>query len=253
MGFKAADNFLSLNLKKDDFLSRLRAIRRKGISVIYKMATQETPWADLPFNLIPTPGRGEAVNKLPVPVWIAREMTCAHNGILRGLNSIYQQSIYVTKPEDVKDLLKYTEFWCGWIREHHDAEEEFYFPEVERLTGVKGLMEANVAQHHAFMPGLEAFTKFAVETSVEEYDGMKLRAIVDSFGETLTKHLTDEIETLLELKAYDGAVMKKVYEEFDLKLRAGDKVCCSWRYEEVLLTSLVGPLSHGSWHLRCRL
>ncbi|KAG4424775.1 hypothetical protein IFR04_002123 [Cadophora malorum] len=187
------------------------------------MATQETPWADLPFNLIPTPGRGEAVNKLPVPVWIAREMTCAHNGILRGLNSIYQQSIYVTKPEDVKDLLKYTEFWCGWIREHHDAEEEFYFPEVERLTGVKGLMEANVAQHHAFMPGLEAFTKFAVETSVEEYDGMKLRAIVDSFGETLTKHLTDEIETLLELKAYDGAVMKKVYEEFDLKLRAGDK------------------------------
>ncbi|KAH6709126.1 hypothetical protein DL95DRAFT_435627 [Leptodontidium sp. 2 PMI_412] len=187
------------------------------------MSTTDAPWADAPFNLIPTPGRGEEVSKLPVPVWIAREMTCAHNGILRGLNSIYQQSTHVTKPQDIKDLLKYTEFWCDWIREHHDAEEEFYFPEVERLTGMKGLMAANVAQHHAFMPGLEAFSKYAMETSVEEYDGLKLRAIVDSFGEILTKHLTDEIDTLLELKAYDGAVMKKLYDEFDLKLRAGDK------------------------------
>lgn len=170
------------------------------------------------------------MSKLPVPVWIAREMTCAHNGILRGLNSIYQQSTHVTKPQDIKDLLKYTEFWCDWIREHHDAEEEFYFPEVERLTGMKGLMAANVAQHHAFMPGLEAFSKYAMETSVEEYDGLKLRAIVDSFGEILTKHLTDEIDTLLELKAYDGAVMKKLYDEFDLKLRAGDKVSLVFRY-----------------------
>lgn len=214
------------DLTSDSFSSRIQATGRSRIRTPGRMATQDVPWADSPFNLIPTPGRGEAVNKLPVPIWIAREMTCAHNGILRGLNSIYQQSIYVTKPEDINDLLKYTEFWCGWIREHHDAEEEFYFPEVERLTGVKGLMEANVEQHHAFMPGLEAFSRFAMETSIEEYDGVKLRAIVDSFGETLTKHLTDEIGTLLELKAYDGAVMKKVYEEFDLKLRAGDKVCC---------------------------
>lgn len=190
------------------------------------MAATHIPWADTPFNLIPTPGHGEEVSKLPVPVWIAREMACAHNGMLRGLNSIYQQSIHITKPQDIADLLKYTEFWCGWIHEHHDAEEEFYFPEVERLTGVKGLMETNVAQHHAFMPGLEAFSKYSTETSVEEYDGVKLRGIVDSFGEILSRHLSDEIETLLELKAYDPIVMKKVYDDFDLKLRAGDKVCC---------------------------
>ncbi|KAL2072668.1 hypothetical protein VTL71DRAFT_12011 [Oculimacula yallundae] len=187
------------------------------------MSTAEAPWADTPFSLIPTPGRGEVVSKLPVPIYIAREMACAHNGMLRALNSIYQQCIYVSNPEDIKDLLKYIQFWCGWIHEHHDAEEEFYFPEVERLTGVKGLMATNVAQHHAFMPGLEAFGKYATETSVEEYDGLKMRAIVDSFGGILSKHLSEEIQTLLELDAYDGAVMKKLYDEFDLKLRAGDK------------------------------
>ncbi|KAK0119292.1 hypothetical protein ONS95_008139 [Cadophora gregata] len=214
------------------------------------MAAPDAPWVDSPFHLIPTPGRGEEVSKLPVHIWIAREMACAHNGMLRGLNSIYQQSIHVANPEDIKDLLKYTEFWCGWIHEHHDAEEDFYFPEVERLTGVKGLMAANVAQHHAFMPGLEALGKFAKETTVEEYDGTRLRAVIDSFGKVLTEHLIDEIETLLELEKYDGVVMKKLYQELDLKVRAGDKVGCLFKLDEVKLTRIVDSVPDGSWHLR---
>lgn len=211
------------------------------------MASTDAPWADTPFDLIPLPGRGQGLAKLPVAEWIAREMACAHNGMLRGLNSIYHQCIHVTKPEDIKDLLKYTEFWCGWIHEHHDVEEDFYFPEVERLTETKGLMARNVVQHEAFMPGLEAFDKFAKETTVEEYDGAKLRAIVDSFGETLTKHLTEEIETLLDLKTFDAPTMKKLYDEFDLKLRGGDKVGF-WNkmISRSLLMLLVNSISDGS-------
>ncbi|CZT04722.1 uncharacterized protein RAG0_11084 [Rhynchosporium agropyri] len=208
------------------------------------MATIEAPWADTPFNLIPTPGRGEDVSKLPAAVFIAREMTCAHNGMLRGLNSIYQQSTHVIQPQDIKDLLKYAEFWCGWIHEHHDAEEQYYFPEVERLTGMKGRMAKNVAQHYAFMPGLENFGSYLTDTSVEEYDGLKLRAIVDSFGEVLAKHLSEEIETLLELKAFDEAVMRKAYDEFDLKLRAGDK---SILFPIVLGTTDIGYEGNCVW------
>jgi hypothetical protein len=105
------------------------------------MGSNNAQWADTPFTLIPTPGRGENLNKLEDAVFIAREMANAHNGMLRALNSIYQQCIFVKDPKDVKDLLLYATFWCDWIHEHHDGEETFFFPRVEEITSMKGLME----------------------------------------------------------------------------------------------------------------
>jgi hemerythrin-like domain-containing protein len=188
------------------------------------MDSSDAPWADAPFTLIPTPGRGENVNKLDDIVWIAREMANAHNGMLRALNSIYQQCVYVKEPKDMKDLLLYVGFWCDWIHEHHEGEETFLFPRVEEITGVEGLMEVNIAQHHTFMDGLEELQKYAKETKAGEYDGVKLRGIIDSFGANLTKHLTEEIETLLGLKKYDGLALKKAFVGFDDEMRKGDKV-----------------------------
>ncbi|KAK7179915.1 hemerythrin hhe cation binding domain-containing protein [Paraphaeosphaeria sporulosa] len=40
---------------------------------------------------------------------------------------------------------------------HHDTEEQQFFPEIEQIAGIVGLMEANVEQHRAFTPGFEAF------------------------------------------------------------------------------------------------
>jgi hypothetical protein len=51
-----------------------------------------------------------------------------------------------------------------------------------------------------------------------------LREIVDRFGGKLTQHLTEEIQTLLELKVYDGPALKNACVEFDLEMRKGDKV-----------------------------
>ncbi|KAH8770313.1 hypothetical protein BGZ57DRAFT_1017042 [Hyaloscypha finlandica] len=187
------------------------------------MGSSKAPWADAPFALISSPGRGENLQKLDDAVFIARDMANAHNGMLRALNSIYQQCIFVKEPKDVKDLLLYATFWCDWIHEHHTGEETFLFPQIEEITGVKGLMEVNVAQHHAFMEGLEAFHKYAKETKVEEYDGLKLKLLIDRFGGKLTKHLTEEIGTLLGLKTYDGPALKKAYLKFDGEMRKGEK------------------------------
>jgi hypothetical protein len=74
------------------------------------------------------------------------------------------------------------------------------------------------------MAGLEELHKYVKETPVEEYDGMNLRKIIDSFGGNLTKHLTEEIGTLLGLKIYDGPALKKAYMGFDEEMRKGDKV-----------------------------
>ncbi|KUJ22653.1 uncharacterized protein LY89DRAFT_680770 [Mollisia scopiformis] len=187
------------------------------------MASNNAPWADAPFALIPTPGDGQDLNRLHEAVFLAREMACAHNGMLRSLNSIYQQCVHVSESQDILDLLQYSKFWCAWLEEHHEAEEKWYFPDIERITGVEDLMAGMVTQHKDFMPGLEELTKYVNETTVEAYDGRELRRIVDDFGAILTKHLTEEVEVLAALEVHDGPALKHAYLEFDKELRKGDK------------------------------
>ena len=152
-------------------------------------------------------------------------MCCAHNNMLRALNSIHQQAIHVTSATDIRDLLTYARHWCSWLEEHHEGEEKIFFPQLETETGVKGLMATNVAQHHAFLPGLERMERYVKETQPEQYDGHALRAIMDEFGPTLTEHLSDEIQTLLELEKFDAKKLREIYEAFDLGIRnKGDKV-----------------------------
>lgn len=185
----------------------------------------QTPiYADHPFQLIPVPGIGTPVKDLPVAVFVAQDMACAHNGLLRTLNSIYLQAPHVSSPKDIKDFLLYTKFWCGWIEEHHDVEEASLFPQIEEVSGVVGLMEANVSQHNAFMGGLKELDTYAKETKVQDYDGSKIVGIIDSFGEVFSEHLADEIQTLLKLDQYDAVKIKEVYMNFELQLRNGDKV-----------------------------
>jgi hemerythrin-like domain-containing protein len=194
-------------------------------STIHKMAASK-PWADTPFTLIPLPARATSIISQAdtTAIFLAREMVYAHNGMLRALNSIYLQAPYVKKLEDVKDLLQYTHIWYRWIHEHHDKEEEILFPMFERISGVKGLMEQNVAQHDAFVPGLEELGRYAKETPAKDYDAQKLREIIDRFGPALTTHLTEEIDTLMDMKKYDTVAIMKGYSEFEEELRKGEKV-----------------------------
>jgi len=181
-------------------------------------------WADSPFPLIPTPGGSQEPNTLPGAVWLAREMACAHNAMLRALNSIFQQCVHVMEPQDVKDLLLYAKFWCDWIHEHHEGEESILFPAIEKITGVEGLMAANVEQHHRFEEGLEHLKKYVSETEVEEYEGGKLREIIEEFGGKLTEHLMEEIATLLALEKYDAKALRAAWVGFDEAMRQGEKV-----------------------------
>ena len=184
----------------------------------------EVPWADTPFKLIPTPGSGQNLSNLDNITFVAREMACAHNGMLRALNSIYQQCVFVKKPLDIQDLFLYTGFWCDWIHQHHEGEEAILFPKIEEITGIKGLMEVNFNQHHAFLDGLTGLQKYVKETSVEGYDGLMVTGIIDEFGAKLTQHLTDEIQTLLSLNPNHGVALRKACMEFDAEMRKGDKV-----------------------------
>jgi hemerythrin-like domain-containing protein len=171
-------------------------------------------WADSPFPLIPTPsGKIRDLSKLHGSVAAAQMMTYIHNCLLRSLNSIYQQAIYVKTESDIRDLLLLTKLWESEIHHHHSTEEEYLFPLLEKLFNEPGIMDANVEQHEQFEPGLAALKKYAEETSPDQYDGYKLRAIIDEFGVVLQRHLTDEIQTLLSLKNQPSHLIHQALEE----------------------------------------
>jgi hypothetical protein len=112
------------------------------------------------------------------------------------------------------------------MHHHHDAEEKVFFPSIEAIAGVEGLMAQNVEQHRAFTPGFEAFEEYCRSCRPEEFDGVKLRGLIEGFAEPLVRHLGDEIETLRNTDKYDGVRMREAYRRFEKVLMATDNVSC---------------------------
>lgn len=153
-------------------------------------------------------------------------MALAHNGMIRGLNSIYLQATNIP-PNDMtakSDFLTYCQCWCESMHHHHDAEEAEFFPSIEQISGMKGLMAQNVEQHRAFTPGFDKFHEYVKTCKAKDFDGSKLRSLVEDFSEPLTRHLADEIETLKELDVYDSARVRQAYKKLEKLLMATDNV-----------------------------
>jgi hypothetical protein len=66
--------------------------------------------------------------------------------MIRGFNSICQQSPSVHSPPGTADLLFFYAAWCNWVLSHQALEEEVFFPEIDRLQGVMGSMQVNIGQ-----------------------------------------------------------------------------------------------------------
>jgi hypothetical protein len=102
---------------------------------------------------------------------------------------------------------------------HHDGEEQVFFPEVEKITGEKGIMDRNIEQHYAFHPGMEAWSKYTSECMTKEgaqkFDATHFISLIDGFAPQLVKHLGEEIPTLLGLDKYDIAAVKKAFQRWD--------------------------------------
>jgi hemerythrin-like domain-containing protein len=153
-------------------------------------------------------------------------MALAHNGIIRGLNSIYLQAPHIPRSDlaTIRDFLTYCQCWCESMHHHHDAEETVFFPTIEQITNIQGIMERNIEQHRAFTPGFEHFQEYTRTCAPKDYDGGKLRSLVEAFAEPLTRHLYDEIDTLRGLDAYDNERIRQAYKRFEKELMATDNV-----------------------------
>lgn len=110
------------------------------------------------------------------------------------------------------------------MHHHHDAEEKEFFPSIEIISGVEGLMARNVEQHREFTPGFEQFETYCRTCEPADYDGQKLQSLVEGFSEPLVQHLRDEIETLRALNKYDSDRIRHAYQKFEKSLMNTDNV-----------------------------
>ncbi|CZT11412.1 hypothetical protein WAI453_004524 [Rhynchosporium graminicola] len=177
-------------------------------------------WPETPFKLISTTG---IHNILSIPqkhhcMANARFMAQTHNTIFRALNSIYQHSYHVLPGTDsATNLLSYCSITYDFMHHHQLIEESHYFPEIERVTGLKGLMSENLSQHKAMDKGMEAFRRYAETTSKEIFDGGHLRRVIDAFRKPYEQHQHEEIKTILEL---GNVIESKVLKGIDMRMRA---------------------------------
>jgi len=188
--------------------------------------------ADHPFHLIPTPvsklAEGEKVSVCQCEIGslcpsrletihptdaprqpdlyceAASEMALVHNMMIRGLNAIYLQAPHITA-KDENAFSRFILYWYQLLHVHHSGEETDFFPHIEQLTGVAGLMGNNVAQHEVFHAGVDALRDFAQAVADKQapYDGARVVTLIDAFGAALAQHLTDEIPTIEGLRDHN--------------------------------------------------
>ncbi|KAI9152275.1 hypothetical protein HJFPF1_09504 [Paramyrothecium foliicola] len=179
------------------------------------------PWADEPFRLIALPANHQ--DSSIGHVYCASEMTHVHNTIIRSLNAILQQAPHVPVAtddnyvaQDVKDLLFYVQSWVKMVNHHHSVEESFMFPELEKFSGIAGLMDDPKHQHELFHDGLGQLLTYALTTQPDDYrwkgpSGME--ALINSFSKALTDHLYAEIDVFMGMKHLDSAGLLQTWEE----------------------------------------
>lgn len=141
----------------------------------------------------------------------ASEMALVHNFIIRPLNCIYLQAPNVKLEQDIADFVIFMHAWGLVVHEHHETEEELSFPWLEQDIGIENYMEKDVEQHHAFAPGLKQFDEYvaALRAGKEDYDGGKVRALIDNFAPILTEHLSGEIQTFEGLEKFGDRIKWK--------------------------------------------
>lgn len=145
---------------------------------------------------------------------VASEMACVHNMIIRGLNSMYLQAPHL-KTGEASSFVRYALEWYRLLDVHHSSEEAGFFAAVEEMAGEEGIMAGNVAQHAAFRDGVEEFKAYLDKcVAGGEFDGQRVVKILDSFGHVLVEHLTDEIQTLLDLRRFGAERMTQLEQLF---------------------------------------
>lgn len=124
---------------------------------------------------------------------IAGEMAVAHNVIIRSINSLWHSAALIPpKGHNDPTVLGYTGYallTLKGLQEHHDSEEDVFFPALQRL-GLATMVEENVEQHRAFHDAMEELKAYleGIQGGREVYEAQKMRKFLKEFADPLVKH-----------------------------------------------------------------
>ena len=126
------------------------------------------------------------------------DMTLIHNVLIRCLNSIHEHAVSIpASSADVIPFAGYALAWVAIVHDHHHGEEDIVFPFIQTKFPVD--MQKNLDEHKAFLEGLSALegylkAVYRKEKDVE-WDGEKVRTLIEAFGDNLVEHLHEEVST----------------------------------------------------------
>jgi hemerythrin-like domain-containing protein len=161
-----------------------------------------SPWPEEPFKLITSTG---AKTKPGLPkdhycIKNARIMATTHNTIFRALNAICHQALEVYPgTQTATDFLAYCSIVFEFMHHHHIMEDRHYFPEIERVTGIPGLMDSNIKQHEELDTYVHGLLRYAETTSKDNYNGHDLLRLIEDMARPYEIHMNAEIQTILDL------------------------------------------------------
>ncbi|KAF2683754.1 hypothetical protein K458DRAFT_42110 [Lentithecium fluviatile CBS 122367] len=201
-------------------------------------------WELGPMKLIPTPYHQTGATDDFTAA--ASEMALVHNCIVRCFNSIYLQAPHIPASEHA-NFVRYCIAAYESLHAHHHGEEEHFFPDVERLTGEKGIMEVNVEQHKLFETGFVNWGNwlYLIDSKKNTFSASTCVTLMDDFLVPLSTHLSDEIETLVSLQKYSDVLDIKAMMEAE-----GQKVMGSMSKTTQLPCFFLNhdPSFEGAWH-----
>ncbi|KAF1954692.1 hypothetical protein CC80DRAFT_416794 [Byssothecium circinans] len=153
-------------------------------------------WEREPIPLIPTPYH--ITHATDQYTRAASEKALVHNALIRALNSIYIRAPHVPIT-DYPNFMKYCLAAHEALTTYLQAEAEVFIPELERQTGVPGLLRANAEHHRAFSVGIAAWGNWlsSIATRKNNFSPDMCRTLMDDFLPALATHFNDGVAGVL--------------------------------------------------------
>ncbi|TFL06228.1 hypothetical protein BDV98DRAFT_559045 [Pterulicium gracile] len=121
-------------------------------------------------------------------------MSWLHLVLWHGLKSIFVHSNKVDK-DGYAGYREYALLAFQFLVDHHDAEENFLYPRMEKL--MPGSMTANDEQHHAILAPVGTIIQyFQDRPNFEDFKSDEIRHHLNGLVYPLMKHLADELLTI---------------------------------------------------------
>lgn len=181
----------------------------------------------VPFTIFRETGRSKLPPKFQnhTAALMCSIMGDFHNILFRSFNALYLQAplISINDPRKASNFLLYSSILCEVLHEHHDWEENSYYPAIEEFANRPGLFQRPIEQHQAFDKGLKRFHAYVESTLGEQFDAKVYQELILDFAPVLNEHMLAEPDVFLQLTDLDSDALQKVYKkQEEIALAKGD-------------------------------